>query len=121
MIVDRSADLSATCLTGVFEKAGIFETVREDERNPNERDRFSVSEEYRAKEGEWITVGVDGSVYKHVPGYAARLKSTISRIVGVEIGARVKLVHAEDGSGKGAALAVASQFHARAHPAASEE
>jgi len=108
LVTNRSADMAATCLTAVFERIGIFVTNRKDERDPSEEDRFVFCEEYARDSTKTITVGVDGSVYKKTPHYAQRMQDTIANILTPEIGSRVMLVHSEDGSGKGAALAVAA-------------
>ncbi|ETO08827.1 hypothetical protein RFI_28561 [Reticulomyxa filosa] len=108
LVTQRSADMAATCLTAVFEKSGIFTTSKADDWILREKGTFTLSEEYTKDPSKKITVGVDGSVYIKIPGYEQRMKETISRILDTEIGSRVDLVHSEDGSGKGAALAVAA-------------
>ncbi|XP_029174458.1 hexokinase-1-like [Nylanderia fulva] len=50
---------------------------------------------------EQVTVAVDGSLYKHHPRLETWMKQYISLLTS---GRQFKLIHAEDGSGKGAAL-----------------
>merc|ERR1712154_382637 len=101
LIVNRSADLAATLLLGTLEKTGVFNCYREDERNPFENDRFELTKSYKENNNKLVTVGIDGSVFQHVPRYRERM-------VGHQIAKRIKLVRSTDGSGKGAALAVAA-------------
>eukprot|EP01083_Nonionella_stella_P002528 7265_1 len=108
LIVNRSADLAATLLLGTLEKTGVYTCSREDERNPFEEDRFELTQSYKQNTNKLATVGIDGSVYQHVPRYKERMEYTILNVVGREVAQRIQLVHAHDGSGKGAALAVAA-------------
>jgi hexokinase len=54
--------------------------------------------------GGTCTVGVDGSVYEKYPNFKNRMETELARL-GCE---RVVLIHARDGSGKGAALVAAT-------------
>ncbi len=104
LVVDRSADLAAACLSGVLEKTGMF-SVNE------EKKELRISKEYSEKD-DYITVGIDGSVYEKTPGYKERMMEGLERILGKGIAGKVRLVHSRDGSGKGAALAVAAKLRA---------
>lgn len=53
---------------------------------------------------EQVTIAVDGSLYKHHPRLENWMKQYISLLTS---GRQFKLIHAEDGSGKGAALVAA--------------
>ncbi|XP_070160247.1 hexokinase type 2 [Polyergus mexicanus] len=53
---------------------------------------------------EQITIAIDGSLYKHHPRLESWMKQYISLLTS---GRQFKLIHAEDGSGKGAALIAA--------------
>ncbi|XP_036147432.1 hexokinase-1 [Monomorium pharaonis] len=53
---------------------------------------------------EQVTIAVDGSLYKHHPRLEGWMKQYISLL---SPGRKFKLIHAEDGSGKGAALVAA--------------
>ena len=55
------------------------------------------------------TVAIDGSVFEKYPHFQADMENAIEEMCGSS--KRLRLVHAEDGSGKGAALiaAIASQ------------
>ena len=110
LIVNRSADLAATLLLGTLEKTGLFTCHREDDRNPFEDDRFELTKEYKNDTKKLLTVGIDGSVYQYVPRYQQRMQQCLKRVVGDEIASRIRLVHSSDGSGKGAALAVAAKL-----------
>jgi len=110
LIINRSADLSATLLLGTLEKTGLYTCHREDDRNPFEDDRFVLTKEYKNDNNKLLTVGIDGSVYQHVPRYQQRMEECLRKVVGVEIASRIRLVHSSDGSGKGAALAVAAKL-----------
>ena len=110
LIVNRSADLSATLLLGTLEKTGLFNCYRDDDRNPFEDDRFELTQKYKQDTNKIITVGIDGSVYQYVPRYQQRMQECMVKVVGQEIAQRVRLVHSSDGSGKGAALAVAASL-----------
>ena len=50
------------------------------------------------------TVAVDGSVFQHYPNFEARMYAALTEIFGFK-GHNIHFVRAEDGSGKGAALA----------------
>eukprot|EP01135_Chromosphaera_perkinsii_P000054 Nk52_evm5s24 gene=Nk52_evmTU5s24 len=50
------------------------------------------------------TVAVDGSVFQHYPNFEARMYTALTEIFGFK-GHNIHFVRAEDGSGKGAALA----------------
>eukprot|EP01084_Bolivina_argentea_P109486 195713_1 len=99
LIVGRSADLAATLLLGTLEKTGLYKC---------KNDGFQLNEEYKCDNEKMLTVGIDGSVFKYVPKYQKRMEKCMNEVVGNEIGKRIKLVLASDGSGRGAALAVAS-------------
>mmetsp|Transcript_10758 Transcript_10758/g.23714 ORF Transcript_10758/g.23714 Transcript_10758/m.23714 type:complete len:468 (+) Transcript_10758:57-1460(+) len=79
LVVDRSAALCA---------AGIAAVAR------------------KTKEFRVLTVGIDGSVYKKSPGYQDRLHRYLKKLTPFAEG--IRLVESVDGSGKGAALVVAS-------------
>ncbi|KAL6435074.1 hypothetical protein ACFW04_005281 [Cataglyphis niger] len=53
---------------------------------------------------EQVTIAIDGSLYKHHPRLESWMKQYISLL---SSGRQFKLIHAEDGSGKGAALVAA--------------
>ena len=110
LIVNRSADLATTLLLGTLEKTGLFTCSREDDRNPFEEDVFELTAEYKQDTNRMLTVGIDGSVYQHVPRYKERMEMCMLNLVGKDIASRVVLVHSADGSGKGAALAVAASL-----------
>ncbi|XP_011878977.1 PREDICTED: hexokinase-2-like [Vollenhovia emeryi] len=61
---------------------------------------------------EQVTIAVDGSLYKHHPRLEGWMKQYISLL---SPGRKFKLIHAEDGSGKGAALvsAIAQRIQKR--------
>jgi len=56
------------------------------------------------------TVGIDGSLFEKYPGFARKIKATCKDVFG-ENALNIEIVHAKDGSGKGAAIiaAVAAQ------------
>ena len=108
LIINRSADLAATLLLGTLEKTGLYIVHRKDDRNPFENDIFELCDKYKNNNNLYITVGIDGSIYQKVPKYKERMRESIKKIVGNEISQRIKLVLSSDGSGKGAALAVAA-------------
>ena len=58
-----------------------------------------------------LTVGMDGSVYKFHPNFGQKMKATARMLVCNCID--FKMVLSEDGSGRGAALAVAAQTSAK--------
>lgn len=87
IILNRSADLCAAALFAVLMKMG----------ETGERK---------------VTVGIDGSVYKLDPNYKARVRYTLSRLIGFE-DHKVVIADTEDGSGKGAALVVAASTSKR--------
>ena len=97
MVMDRSADMVACLLLGVLQKCGFFE-----ERKRNE---FVVTGKYQR---DYITVGTDGGVFLNVPQYPQRIRKTMVQMVGEDVVNRIRIVSAEDGSGKGAALCVAA-------------
>jgi len=55
-----------------------------------------------------ISVGIDGSLYKLMPGYKEIMRKVLEQRLGKENAERVQLRLSEDGSGKGAALVVAA-------------
>jgi len=101
LITNRSADLAAALLLGTLQKTGLFQW------DPDVG-IFELNEEYQANKGANVTIGIDGSVFKYVPRYKERMEEAMAKMVGHGIARRVDLVHSADGSGKGAALAVAS-------------
>ena len=111
LIVNRSADLAATLLLGTMEKTGLYTCSRQDDRNPFENDTFELTQIYKENKQKMLTVGIDGSVYQFVPRYKERMYQCMQNVVGEEITNRVILVHSSDGSGKGAALAVAAKLN----------
>ena len=96
LVINRSADLSACLLLGVLEKCGFYK------ENSN---GFELCNNYVR---DHVTVGIDGGVFLNVPKYPQRMRNTMIRMVGEEIVNRIHIYHAEDGSGKGAALCVAA-------------
>ena len=94
LIVNRSADLVAALLLGVLQKIKFFQEYRGKWRL-REKDKV-------------ITIGVDGSVFLKMPRYSERIKSTMIGLVGHHIVDKIQMVHAEDGSGIGAAFCVAA-------------
>jgi len=66
----------------------------------------SVKKTRRLESNGTISVGVDGSVFKLMPGYKDEMKSILGSQLG-DAASRVRLVLSEDGSGKGAAVLVA--------------
>ncbi|RKP15472.1 hypothetical protein BJ684DRAFT_6977 [Piptocephalis cylindrospora] len=56
---------------------------------------------------EYMSVGGDGSVFEHLPGFRSGMHDGIIEILGVEQGSRIRFDLAKDGSGIGAALAAA--------------
>ncbi len=59
-------------------------------------------------------IGIDGSLYEKMPGYASILQETLAEALGEKI-AHVTTTLAKDGSGIGAAIATAIAVHARAN------
>lgn len=51
-----------------------------------------------------VTVAIDGSLYKCVPFFRAKLRETLDGILGKNISNLIHLLNADDGSGKGAAV-----------------
>ena len=95
LIVNRSADLIAALLLGILQRIKFFEvdnegmcTLKNDEKS--------------------IVIGADGSVFLKMPKHAERLRDTMRRLAGDKVVEKVRIVHAEDGSGIGAALCVAA-------------
>ena len=96
LIMNRSADLAACLLLGVLEKCGFYrESVN----------GFELCDKYKH---DYITVGIDGGVFLNMPQYPQRIRKTMVRMVGERIVNKVNIDHAEDGSGRGAALCVAA-------------
>ena len=58
-----------------------------------------------------LTVGMDGSVYKFHPSFGRIMKAVARRLISDNI--ELEMVLAEDGSGRGAALAVAAAVSTR--------
>eukprot|EP01084_Bolivina_argentea_P253290 425404_1 len=110
LIINRSADIASALLLGALEKTRLFNCYRDDPRNPFEQDRFELTNEYIQNNNKYVTVGIDGSVFQYVPKYKQRMEETILKIVGKQVAQRIKLVQTTDGSGKGAALAVACLY-----------
>ena len=98
VIVNRSADLSATLLLGVLEKTGLFTKVKD-------KELYMLREEFTKKK---VVVGIDGSVWQSVPRYQQRMSATMQKIVNKKIADKIKLVPSTDGSGKGSAFAAAT-------------
>ncbi|MEA2102753.1 MAG: hypothetical protein U9P80_09340 [Thermodesulfobacteriota bacterium] len=63
------------------------------------------------------TVGIDGSLFEKYPGFAKKMLEIFKKLYGAKAG-NIRLVHAKDGSGKGAAIiaAVAAQPEKQIEP-----
>jgi len=115
IIIFRSADLSATLLSAVLEKAGMFSQNPQDSQGSQGSQGSLDLVTFKLDEDEIITVGVDGSVFQKTPLYASRMRNTLAWILGEEITNKTQLVHSFDGSGKGAALAAAASLNSKHH------
>ena len=95
LIVNRSADLIAALLLGILQRIQFFEVDNEG--------MCTLKNDQKS-----VVIGADGSVFLKMPKYAERLKNTMRRLAGDKVVEKVRIVHAEDGSGIGAALCVAA-------------
>ena len=91
LIVNRSADLVAALLLGVLQRIKFVD------------DKLSL-----LKTDKRIIIGIDGSVFLKMPRYSERIMNTMRKLAGDKVVNNIKIVHAEDGSGIGAALCVAA-------------
>ncbi|KAL8170740.1 hypothetical protein V2J09_022544 [Rumex salicifolius] len=82
----RGARLAAAGIVGILKKVG--------------RDRLS--------EGRKAVIAVDGALYEKYAGFRECLKTTLQELLGTDTSRNVSLLLANDGSGIGAALIVAS-------------
>lgn len=83
MVRERSALLAATALS---------ETIKKTKRLESQHGTISI--------------GIDGSLYRLMPGYKEIMESVLNNRLG-DAASRVTLLQSEDGSGKGAAVLVA--------------
>jgi len=67
-----------------------------------------VLEKTKALENKSCSVGIDGSLYRLMPGYRELMKEVLQQRLGKPKADKVRLLESEDGSGKGAALVVAA-------------
>ncbi|XP_077209850.1 hexokinase-1-like [Tasmannia lanceolata] len=89
VVAVRAARLSAAGILGILKKLG--------------RDTIRAGKE----EGKTV-VAMDGGLYEHYTEFSQCLKSTLKELLGEEISKTVEIIHANDGSGVGAALLAAS-------------
>lgn len=57
---------------------------------------------------ERCAVAVDGSVFQHYPNFESRMQVALDELFGGSAAHGIRFVRSEDGSGRGAALVVAS-------------
>eukprot|EP00483_Globobulimina_turgida_P012003 UN12025 len=98
MVLNRSADLAAGLLLGVLQKIGFF-------KETGNGNTFVLCDKYKH---DIVSVGIDGGMFLNMPQYPQRISKTMVDLVGETIVNRINIVHAEDGSGRGAALCVAA-------------
>ena len=100
IITHRSADICCSFLIAVMIKTGFLK--RTDNTN---QCQFILNDDYNGND---IKIGIDGGVYHNNPCYKPRLRYTLTKMVGMDISDKIKIVHAQDGSGIGAVLVVAA-------------
>ena len=91
IVARRAARLAAAGLAGILKKLG---------RDCNAQEQRSV-------------IAIDGGLFEHYTRFRECLESTLGELLGEEASKSVAVKHADDGSGIGAALIVASQSQYR--------
>ncbi|XP_077217678.1 hexokinase-1-like [Tasmannia lanceolata] len=89
IVAVRGARLAAAGIVGILKKLGR-DTIR------------------AGKEDEMTVIAMDGGLYEHYAEFSKCLESTLKELLGEEISKTVDIIHANDGSGIGAALLAAS-------------
>lgn len=87
IVANRGARLAAAGIMGILKKLGR-DTIREGE------DQKTV-------------IAIDGGLFEHYTKYRQCLESTLKELLGEEVSKTISVVHANDGSGTGAALLAA--------------
>lgn len=99
-VTRRASRLGAMSMAALLERC--FKLRETTDASPNDTPRASP-----VPPMEYMSIGGDGSVFEHLPGFRSGMHEGIIEILGAENGSRIRFELAKDGSGIGAALAAA--------------
>lgn len=88
IVATRGARLAAAGIVGILKKLG-----RDTVRDGNEQKK--------------TVIAIDGGLFEHYTKYRQCLESTLKELLGGEVAKTIAIIHANDGSGTGAALLAA--------------
>ncbi|PIA64623.1 hypothetical protein AQUCO_00100235v1 [Aquilegia coerulea] len=88
IVASRGARLSAAGILGILKKLGK-DTIKEGEKQKT-------------------VIAMDGGLYEHYTEFSKCLEGTLNELLGEEVAKNIDIIHANDGSGVGAALLAAS-------------
>ncbi|KAF5187696.1 Hexokinase-1 [Thalictrum thalictroides] len=88
IVASRGARLSAAGILGILKKLGK-DTIKEGEKQKT-------------------AIAMDGGLYEHYTEFSKCLEGTLNELLGEEVANNIDIIHANDGSGVGAALLAAS-------------